>query len=74
MIQTDERGIYIDPPKHCPSCGSQLAPFMGPEDGPARTWEHPQHTHCKWSEWQNLTNRQIAGIHAAELRKAGRPR
>ena len=64
----DENGQYQDPPNFCPACGSQLAPFMGPEDGPAETWEHPEHPSCKWTEYQNLSTRQIAGMRAAATR------
>jgi hypothetical protein len=41
---------------------------MGPEEGPAETWEHPEHPSCKWTEYQNLSNRQIASIRAAATR------
>lgn len=64
----DEKGQYQEPPNYCPVCGSKLEPFMGPEDGPAETWEHPRHSSCKWTEYQNLSNRQIAGMKAAVTR------
>ena len=64
----DENGQYQDPPKFCPACGSEMEPFAGPEDGPAETWGHPAHPTCKWAEYENMTNRQIAGIKAATTR------
>lgn len=69
----DEHGEYQDPPNHCPACGTRLDPFMGPERKPATSWAHPKHTTCTWSEHENLTNRQIAGIKGAATRahKAG---
>lgn len=43
----DENAGGRDPLNFCPVCGSGLAPFMGPEDGPAVTWAHPAHPTCR---------------------------
>ena len=34
----DDNGQYQDPLNYCPTCGSTLEPFSGPETGPIETW------------------------------------
>jgi len=64
------RNPYQDPPRFCPGCGARLEPFMGPEDGPAESWAHPVQPTCKWSEHENLSNRQLAGMKGTVARAA----
>ena len=46
----------------CPYCDCRLTPHTGVENGRTDSWAHPVNKVCKWSEFEGLTNRQIASV------------